>query len=253
MVQRLPQHVVLRIIASGLISAAAYAMPAMAGPMATSITLETAAGVADLTSGATYGPPAPATFPDGPFIVSSGTSVPLAGGPGSPAGTKKHPISVDTVLLVLSSTEIADLGSHSITLTFDSLPSVEILSGDFFTTTDGGFPNSIKGIALGQVNNISFPTAEHAAVDIAFNEGIANGDSLGNVTIVSPIDLRVDVFGDAHGTLIGNAANSGAEGVNACTDGCGNTPVPEPEEMTLLATALLALGMVKFRYRQLRA
>jgi hypothetical protein len=45
-------------------------------------------------SGAFYGPPAIATFPDGPFTVPSGTSVDLFGGPAAANATD--------ILIVLS-------------------------------------------------------------------------------------------------------------------------------------------------------
>src|SRR6516162_1988957 len=48
----------------------------------TSITVQTAAQVAALNgTGATYGPPSNATFPDGAFTVGSGTSATLSAGP----------------------------------------------------------------------------------------------------------------------------------------------------------------------------
>jgi len=233
------------VVAGGLTATTA----AMAGPVATSITIESATSVSGLTSGGSFGPPAPATLPDGPFTVASGTSVALTGGPGSPAGTKKHPIAVDSVLLVLSG-DAAALGSKTISLTFGTLGTIELGASDFFSTSSGGFPTSIGGIAEGAVNGIKFPDSEHAAADILFSSGIAKGDVLGDLTIVSPIDLRVDVFGDADGKIIGNAANSGAEGVLACTNHCGGTDAPEPASLALLASGII--GLVSMRRRGAR-
>ena len=216
--------------------------------MATSITIETAADVAKMNnSNATYGTPPPAAFPDGPYTVGSGTSAPLTGGPGA---TKN---SVDSVLLVLSGDKSA-LGTNSITLTFGTLSAVTIGATDFFSTAAGGFPNSIQSIANGAVNGIKFPDSDHAAVDILFSSDIAKNEALGDVTIVSPINLRVDVFGDTNNTLsgntiAGNAANSGAEGVCGAGNTCSNTSVPEPAGITLLATGLLGLGMLQLRRR----
>jgi hypothetical protein len=83
------------------------------------------------------------------------------------------------------------------------------------STAAAGFPDSIPGIANGSVNGISFPSAQHAAVLLDFGEALAKNTVLGNVSITSPIDLRVDVFGENGGhALLGNAANSGGEGIH---------------------------------------
>ena len=75
------------------------------------IALETAEQVAALNgSGANYGPPSNATFPDGPFTVASGTSVNLTGGPTAS--------NADTILLVLSTNDSASLGAGTIGFTF---------------------------------------------------------------------------------------------------------------------------------------
>jgi hypothetical protein len=59
------------------------------------LTLEDATIVSLMNgSGAFYGPPAIATFPDGPFTVPSGTSVDLFGGPAATNATD--------ILIVLS-------------------------------------------------------------------------------------------------------------------------------------------------------
>ena len=67
-------------------------------------------------------------------------------------------------------------------------------------------------IANGTVNGIGFPTALHAAADITFSGPLVKNADLGTVTITSPINLRVDVFGDifnptaGYDTIVGNAA-----------------------------------------------
>jgi len=203
----------------------------------TGITVQTAAEVATLNgSGANYGPPSNATFPDGPFTVASGTSATLSAGP---AGGD-----ADTILLVLSGSK-ASLGAGTIGLTFDGLTPVSFTASNFFSTAAGGFPASIMGIANGAVNGISFPGADHAAADITFNGPLTpTGVALGDVTITSPIPLRVDVFGDnsSTGRIVGNAANSGAEGV---------APIPEPSPMALFGVGAIGLmGVMVMRHRR---
>jgi hypothetical protein len=199
-----------------------------------SITVETAEQVAALNvSGATYKPPSNATFPGGPSTVVSGTSVNLTGGPGAS--------NADTILLVLSTSSLASLGAGTIGLTFEGLSPVSFTASDFFSTTLGGFPSRISGIGNGQVNGISFPGADHAAADIIFSEFLTKNSTLGAVTITSPINLRVDVFGDANGLIVGNASNGGAEGI---------TPVPEPDPMALFGIAAISLmGVLVVHHR----
>ena len=164
-----------------------------------------------LTKGASYGPAAAATFTDGPVTVASGATSELLTGPKASCA--------DSVLLVVSASaaDVASLGNQTITMKVGS-ETVSFSASDFSTSAADGFPSSIGGIANGQVNGISFPTAEHAAVDLTYNSSLASlfggtGSNIAPVTITSPVNLRVDVFGDHNGTIIDNAANSGAEGV----------------------------------------
>jgi len=199
------------------------------------IAVETAEQVAALNgSGATYGPPSNATFRDGPFPVASGTSGNLTGGP--------EASNADSILLVLSTNSLVSLGPGTIGLTFEGLSPVSFTASDFFSTTLGGFASNISGIGNGQVNGISFPSADHAAADIIFSESLTKDVTLGAVTITSPINLRVDVFGDANGLIVGNAANGGAEGI---------TPVPEPRPTALFGVAAIGLlGVMVLRHRR---
>jgi hypothetical protein len=125
-------------------------------------------------SGAIYGPPSNATFPDGPFTVASGTSVNLTGGPAAS--------NADNILLVLSTNSLESLGAGTIGLTFEGLSPVNFTASDFFSTALGGFPSHISGIGNGQVNGIRFPGADHAAADIIFSEFLTQNVTLGMVT-----------------------------------------------------------------------
>ena len=185
-----------------------------------------------------YGPPSNATFPDGPITVVSWTSVTLTGGPAA--------ANADTVLLVLSAASTNVPFSGSISLKFDTLPAVSFSVANFFSTAEGGIRPSIQGIANGAVNGIMFPTAEHAAADILFNDVLTpTGAVLGDVTITSPINLRVDVFGDnsSTGLIVGNAANSGAEGVSP-------VPIPEPSPTALFVGAIALIGVMVVSHRR---
>jgi hypothetical protein len=68
---------------------------------------------------------------------------------------------------------------------------------------------------------------------------------LGDVTITSPINLRVDVFGDnsSTGLIVGNAANSGAEGVSP-------VPIPEPSPTALFVGAIALIGVMVVSHRR---
>jgi hypothetical protein len=210
---------------------------------ATNITVQSLSQIQTLTASppANYGTPDPATFADKPFTVKSGTGAELFGGtPSAPAA--------DTVLLVLSATSAGVASLGIIGLKFDGLPAVSFAASDFFTTAQTGFPTKVMSIANGTVNGIGFPDALHAAADITFSGPVVAGADLGTVTITSPINLRVDVFGDifnttaGHDTIVGNAANSGAEGV---------TPAPEPSPMALFGVATVGLvGVMLVRHRR---
>src|SRR5690242_15470053 len=84
--------------------------------------------LATFTSGATYGPAAPAHFTEpGPITVTSGTATPLFTGPSYG--------DVNSLLLVISG---AIPTGDVITLTFDSLPSVNFTSANFDSTAAAG-------------------------------------------------------------------------------------------------------------------
>jgi hypothetical protein len=156
-------------------------------------------------TGATYGPPSIATFTDGPITVNAGTPTPLFTGP-------KY-ANADSILLVVSG---AIPAADVITLTFDALTSVVFHASDFVSTTTAGFPSMIGGIANGNVNGVVFPTSVHAGADLtSLPAGLATGSLLADVTVTQTVatNLRIDVFGDQNGLIIGNAANSGAVGI----------------------------------------
>src|SRR5437667_2948346 len=88
------------------------------------------------TTGATYGPPAPAHFTEpGPITVNAGTATPFFTGPNYG--------NVDSLLLVISG---AIPARDVITLTYDSLAPVVFTAANFFSTAAAGFPAMIGGI-----------------------------------------------------------------------------------------------------------
>lgn len=192
-------------------------------------------------AGAKYGAPSNATFTEpGPIIVGSGTPSPLTGGPDAS--------NADTILLVLSTPDPSALGSKTIGLTFGRLPTIDFSASDFYSTHATDFPSSIRSITNGAVNGIKFPTSDHAGADINFGGLLTKNVFLGNVTITSPISLRVDVFGDNKGLIVGNAANSGAEGI---TGAGGIAATPEPSTLWLVGPFFLGLiGWARFRKQE---
>jgi hypothetical protein len=204
----------------------AEATPSISGPLT--------AGQFDALngSGANYGTPSNATFPDGPFTVGSGTGTELTGGPAASNAT--------SILLVLSATDPSALGAGTVDLTFGSLKTVDFSSSDFYSTSATDFPTTIKSIANGAVNGIKFPNSDHAGALIDLGSLLVKDADLGLVTITSSINLRVDVFGVNKGLIVGNAANSGAEGVSP-----GLASTPEPSTALLFGTGLLALFFIR--------
>jgi hypothetical protein len=202
------------------------------------IDVQTAAQVATLNgTGATYGNanatfqnPAPGS-PTGPGMVGSGTSAELFGGPSA--------ADADTVLLVLSGAA-ASLDAKTITLTFDGLTPVSFTASNFFSTAAGSSPSNNNGA----VNGTKFPTADHAAADITFSGYLTKNADLGAVTITSPINLRVDVFGDSPigptSRIVGIAPTSGGLGV-----------IPQADPIALFAVATIGLmGVMVVRHRR---
>jgi hypothetical protein len=183
--------------------------------------------------------PSNATFPDGPFTVASGTSVNLTGGPSAS--------SASDILLVLSASPgaIASLGNITLAFTLTGLSTpttITFAASDFFTTSNAGFPSNITSIANGAVNGIKFPTSDHAGAEIL--EGPTKNVVLGSVDITSPIDLRVDVFGiGSTGLIVGNAANSGSEGIT----GGSVAAVPEPSTWAMLLLGFASIGFMAYR------
>src|SRR4051812_40601971 len=116
----------------------------------------TASEITQATIGASYGPPAPAAFPDGPFTVNSGVGVPLNGGPTAASSTG--------VVLFISTNNAASLGTQYVTISIDGIGTAKLGSADFMNTAARSFPYFIPGIPNGFVNGISFPSAQHAAV-----------------------------------------------------------------------------------------
>jgi hypothetical protein len=138
---------------------------------------------------ADYGPPPPASFFEpGPLTTSSGGTSILYAGP------KPGQVGVESLLFVLSSSVLPqDMVSFVLKVNGVSVMA-EFSSSDFFSTVDCGF-GTIEGIANGEVNGIVFPDAYHAAARVWLNLGLDAGTPIGSVEIVTPTDLRVDIFG----------------------------------------------------------
>lgn len=201
--------------------------------------------------GATYGPPAPINFVDGPITIPSGSSATLFGG--NKPGVKN----VGSVVFVLSGMQAGFLSGDSVSFLLTAgADSALVTLGvtDFYTTAGCGFPSSIDGIGNGSVNGIKFPDASHAAamVDLSVFGSFSEGDIVGSAFIVTPIDLRVDIFGvDMDGRLIiDNTPNSHSLGVFKGY----RPPTKMPDggvTAMALGVALMALGMVGRKLRAL--
>ena len=169
------------------------------------------ATIQGFNTGASYGPPPPVHFFEpGPITVISGTTTDLF------AGNRPGQTDVESVLFVIS-IDPADVGAlGTITFNIAGIGSIDFGASDFFSTGDLGFPTPISGIANGEVNGIKFPDALHAAAEAVIDGlgSFAADADINDVTVTSPVDLRVDIFGiDDGGTIINNTPNSGALGV----------------------------------------
>jgi hypothetical protein len=142
-----------------------------------------------------------------------------------------HAADATSVRLVLTTDRFSGLGTGGITPGFSGATpgSVSLASADFAGGSADDFPSPITSIANDAVNAIRFTdrNAQHAAADILFDTVPKRNAVLGNVTVASPMDLRIDVFADAlvkgRETMIGNAANSGSIRIAARTNNCRTT------------------------------
>ena len=116
---------------------AAAALSSLLVASAGATTITGPVNLSSFTSGATYGPPAPAHFTDGPITIASGTTTPFFTGP--------NYTNVNSILLVISGTIPA---GDIITLTYDSLAPVTFLSSNFVSTAAAGFPSEQRKLHI---------------------------------------------------------------------------------------------------------
>lgn len=144
-------------------------------------------------SSPTYGPPPAARFYDGPVIYGSGESAALYAGPD--AGR----MNMESILFVFSARpeDLSSLGSINFTLNVGgTLLSQNFLATDFLSTSSCDLPQALAGIGDGaDVLGIIFPDAYHAAARVWMDLGTVTDAEIGSVTVTTPADLRVDIFG----------------------------------------------------------
>jgi len=216
---------------------AVFAGPADADTVTvSSFDKETQAGFAALNGkDAKYNTPGLAGFPNGNPSVYSGTAFALT--------TTNQIDGQDSILLVLSALNPL-AANQTITLTFNDVLShkndvVQFKAADFFTTANAGF--KAKDFDNGKVNGITFADANvmHAGVDIVYSGNVPKKTLVGSVTVNSPIDLRLDIFGDKSRVIASHSSSN--LGIRA----------PEPSGFVLMAGGLLALlGARRRRSRQ---
>ncbi len=178
------------LLGVGLLSASALAV-SVTGPM-------TAAQISALTGAddTDYGPSAGANFTDGPLILPTGSTTDLFAGndPG------RELVAALMFVVSIDPASVASLGTVSFTLA--GVGTVNFGASDFFSTGALGFPDNISGIGNGDAPGLKFPPSVHAALRVdGLDLGSVTGADLGDVSISSPVDLRVDIFGIATTTI----------------------------------------------------
>jgi hypothetical protein len=215
----------------------------------------------------TYGPPPAAHFMDGPMVFGSGEEAALYAGPNMGRAN------IESILFVFSArpSDLSSLGTVGFTLDVGgTLVSHSFLAADFLSTSTCDLPVSLAGIGDGEVLGIVFPDTYHAAARVWLDLGSVTDAQIGLVTVTTPVDLRVDIFGvgryeipeapsfasanlrknnlpppptDTETSYLyriaNNAANSGAAGFHQVPDG-GATAL-------LLGCALVILGVIQRR------
>ncbi|MEI8139870.1 MAG: hypothetical protein WCI03_08385, partial [bacterium] len=136
-------------------------------------------------------PPA-AHFLDGPMVYGSGESSALYAGPDMGRAN------IESILFVFSGrpSDLSSLGEVGFTLNVGgTLVSQSFLTAEFLSTSTCNLPVPVPGVGNGEVLGIIFPDAYHAAARVWLDLGSVTDAQIGSVTITTPIDLRVDIFG----------------------------------------------------------
>ena len=203
-----------------------------------------------------YGPPAAVLLHPsdvtGPLTFKSGE----VAGVYAASGASK----TDSLLLVLSLNpkflsdgDFIQVNLYDISM--NSLGTVTFGARDFYSDKASGFTEKIDGIGNGQVGGITFTGSSHAAADVSLANfpAFKTGAQIASLSVLSPVDLRLDVVGLSTSVneglasalnipdyIINNSPNSGAIAIQ----GGGSVPAVQGVPDGGSTAVLLGLGMI---------